>query len=115
MITGEPFNFGPLSHVNKTVEDLIKELVKTWKDGQWIILDEDDNKKKESTVLKLNCDKAFDYLKWHASLSFEETVELTAEWYKAFYNNENDMYNMTVQQIYKYTELARNRGLFWTK
>ena len=39
----------------------------------------------ESGLLKLNCDKALHILNWHAVLDFEETVALTADWYRAFY------------------------------
>ena len=33
---------------------------------------------------KLNCDKALHFLDWHAVMNFEDTVNMTSEWYKAF-------------------------------
>ena len=42
--------------------------------------------KKESKLLKLNSLKAKKILKWEPVLSFQKTVEMTALWYKAFYN-----------------------------
>ena len=113
-INGESFNFGPSSETKKSVEEVIKEFIKTWKDGRFFIADKNKGEKKESTLLKLNCDKALHYLNWHALLSFEKTVKMTAEWYKAFYGGKK-MYDFTVKQIDEYTDLARKRGLDWTK
>lgn len=117
-VSGESFNFGPLSNVNRTVEELISDFVKIWGNGKWVASDNTNNtkaNKKEAGLLKLNCDKALCYLNWHAVLSFEETVKMTAEWYKAFYNRENDMFGFTVRQIEEYIELANNCGLIWAK
>lgn len=113
-VGGESFNFGPLSEVNRTVEELIKEFVKTWGNGQWHVRSNNETKK-ESTLLKLNCDKTLYYLKWHAVLSFEETVKMTAEWYKAYYNGEKDMFGFTTKQIEDYTYLAQKQGLVWAR
>lgn len=112
-VAGESFNFGPLSDVNRTVEELIKEFVKTWGKGEWYVSGNNNKDKKESTLLKLNCDKALSYLRWHAVLSFGETVEMTANWYKVFYNGEKNIYGVTVKQIEEYTKLAMQRRLMW--
>lgn len=110
--SGESFNFGPSDSVNTTVEELIKSFVRVWGIGEWYIADPD-AKKKESTLLKLNCDKAMNFLNWHAVLSFEETVEMTAEWYRAFYGGEKDMYGFTAKQIRRYADIAEMHGLPW--
>ncbi len=114
-VTGGSFNFGPSSDVNRPVEELIKEFSGSWGDGKWNVSAVSGKEKKESTLLKLNCDKALHYLKWHAILSFEETVKITANWYKTFYEGEEDMYRFTIKQIEDYTDLARKRGLIWAK
>ena len=112
---GESFNFGPLSDVNRTVEELIRDFAKLWKDSKWYVTDNIEAEKKEAGLLKLNCDKALSSLNWHALLSFEETVRMTADWYKAFYNGEKDMYSFTTKQLLEYVNLANTRGLIWTK
>lgn len=112
---GESFNFGPSNDVNRTVEELIKEFAKKWAGKKWYISNLDTGAKKESTLLKLNCDKALEYLNWRTVFSFEETVGMTADWYKAFYSGERDMYEFTTQQIEEYTLLARERGLALAK
>lgn len=114
-VTGESFNYGPLSDVNRTVEELIKEFTRSWRDGKWSVSSVSGNEKKESTLLKLNCDKALHYLKWHAILSFEETVKITANWYKTFYEGQEDMYRFTIKQIEEYKNLALKRELAWAK
>jgi CDP-glucose 4,6-dehydratase len=115
-VTEESFNFGPLSDASKSVEELIKEFTEMWGDGKWYESDKRNTGKKESNLLKLNCDKALYYLNWHAVLSFKETVKITAEWYKDFYNDtDKDMYDATTKQIEEYKNLARKRGLIWAK
>ena len=67
-------------------------------------------------MLKLNCDKALFDLNWHSTLQFNETVKMTVEWYKTYYQNKDQsMYNFTISQIEAYTELAFTRGLNWAK
>ncbi len=112
-VIGESFNFGPSDRVDKTVKELIEEFVKTWDGGRWTIIKDSHEIKKESRLLKLNCDKALFFLKWRTTLTFDEAVRMTAEWYKAYYNGDKDMYQYTVYQIKKYTELAKNRELKW--
>ena len=58
---------------------------------------------------KLNCDKALYDLRLAAnSIQFSETVKMTVEWYKRYYENSNQsMYDFTVSQIDEYTELAK--------
>ncbi len=114
-IAGESFNFGPPAGVDRTVEELIKDFTKVWGNGNWSISKKENIGKKESTLLKLNCDKALRFLNWHAALSFEETVKMTAQWYKTFYAGRKNMYRFTAQQIEDYTDLAQRRGLLWTK
>ena len=45
---------------------------------------------KECTLLKLCCDKALAHLGWKATLTFEETIRYTAEWYHRFYKGQSD-------------------------
>jgi len=111
---GESFNFGPLSDVNRTVEELLSEFTKTLKNSKWYVSKEGDEVKKECTLLHLNCEKALSYLNWHAVLSFEETVKITSEWYENYYNSVyKDMCDFTTKQIDEYRCLAQRRGLIW--
>ena len=75
------FNFGPNISSNKTVEDLVLEILKHWP-GEW--LDKSDpNAIHEAGKLNLASDKAFHLLNWRPRWNFETTVKHTVEWYKA--------------------------------
>ena len=68
----------------------------------------------EAGLLKLNCDKALFNLNWRSTLEFEETVRMTAEWYKVFYQTSNkSMFDFTVSQIVEYTNLAKSKSIAW--
>lgn len=110
---GEAFNFGPDQKVNQPVSELIEIFLSYWGDGGW--RHEPGVEMKEATLLKLSCDKALDLTGWHAVLSFNETVRLTAEWYKAYYKGSEDMHRFSLKQIDSYVTEALQQELPWTK
>ncbi|HDY7502811.1 CDP-glucose 4,6-dehydratase [Vibrio vulnificus] len=113
---GSAFNFGPAAHNNQSVSDLIEEMKKYWKNVSWKDTSDHDQVFHEAGLLKLNCDKALMKLGWLPTLSFDETVEFTVSWYKEYYSQSSEnMYSMTSNQIDKYTALAVERGISWTK
>ena len=67
----------------------------------------------ESNLLKLNCDKALHYLHWQAVLPFQETVRMTAEWYRSYYENPSTIREVSCLQIKEYEALAKTKGLLW--
>ena len=69
----------------------------------------------ESGLLKLNCDKSLHYLHWHAVMGFEETVRMTAEWYRAYYRQPAQIANITRSQIEVYTSIAKQQKLEWAE
>ena len=78
---GEPFNFGPPAHQNRTVLELVQSMSRYWDKVSWKGISGDEKQSYESGLLKLNCDKALYHLNWQAILPFQETVRMTAEWY----------------------------------
>ena len=40
-------------------------------------------------------------------------IEFIAEWYDNYYKKSVKTYDITINQILKYTDLAKNRGLEW--
>ena len=104
-LSGNAFNFGPNSNQNYTVIDVVKELSKNWEGSSWR---EDQNKIKkvqESQLLKLNCDKALHLLKWNPTLNFEETINLTIDWYYDFYSQESfNTFDKCIKQIKTYSK-----------
>ena len=61
----------------------------------------------EAGLLKLNCDKAQHDLNWLPTLRFDETVRMTINWYKEFYElSEQMVYGKSLSQISEYTKIA---------
>lgn len=111
---GEPFNFGPLVHQNHTVLELVKAMSEHWEQVCWEDVSDSGEKPHESGLLKLNCDKAIQHLSWEAILSFQETVRMTAEWYRSFYENPSAIRKVTFSQIKEYETCAQSKGIQWT-
>jgi CDP-glucose 4,6-dehydratase len=113
---GESFNFGPNAEYNKTVKELLDDLSKNWKLKQEpSFLAEETSEFHEAGLLKLNCDKALFHLKWLPTLDYNKLIEFTSTWYYNFYNTKTDMLKFTNNQIKEYEEIAKNRGIEWTK
>lgn len=111
-IHGEAFNFGPNNSKNYNVISLVKIMKKHWKKISWKTM----KKRKikgfyESNLLKLNSNKAKKILKWKCILSFNETVNMIAEWYINFYYKKNKNYKISFQQIKKYEKLLKIRSI----
>lgn len=110
---GESFNFGPLSQQNHSVQELVECMAKQWDQVRWRDISEYTVEPYESGLLKLNCDKALHELNWHAVMDFEETVEMTVEWYRSYYKSPQSICDLTKSQIQKYCSLAKEKKLFW--
>ncbi|MBT8567969.1 CDP-glucose 4,6-dehydratase [Polynucleobacter paneuropaeus] len=112
---GEVFNFGPRAIHNHSVLDLVKEIGKFWNQVSWLDVSNQDMGPYESALLKLNCDKALFYLDWHAVMDFEDTVRMTAQWYKNFYQGDGSILEFTKRQISEYVNLAKEKQLTWAQ
>ena len=111
---GEAYNFGPSADQNYPVSKLIDEMSKDWDKIRWNDTSSNAGHVHEAGLLKLNCDKSLFDLQWHSALQFEETVKMTVEWYKAYYQNqEQSMYDFTIDQIESYTKAAKLKGVSW--
>jgi CDP-glucose 4,6-dehydratase len=86
------------------VLDLVKQMSLSWPKVKWIECEPQASSFYESGLLKLNCDKALHFLKWRALLDFEETVALTANWYRAFYECPDKIASITEMQISEYSK-----------
>ncbi|MBT5633879.1 MAG: CDP-glucose 4,6-dehydratase [Nitrospina sp.] len=113
-IHGEAYNFGPPAHQNHSVRELINEMTKYWDNIRWNDISKNREHLHEAGLLKLNCDKALFDLNWQPTLHFSETVRMTVEWYKNYYQNiDSSMFNFTAEQINEYTLFAKARHMKW--
>jgi CDP-glucose 4,6-dehydratase len=112
---GEPFNFGPHAQQNHSVLELVKQMALHWEQVRWQDVSGSIAGPYESGLLKLNCDKSLHYLQWHAVMGFEDTVRMTAEWYRAYYQQPANIAPTTNAQIAAYTAIAKQHGLVWAQ
>lgn len=77
------FNFGPYLEANRTVRDLIENVLLYWS-GSWIDVS-DPSQPHEASRLHLQIDKAYHKLGWTPRWSFATTVERTISWYRSVY------------------------------
>lgn len=111
----EAFNFGPLADSVFTVESVLQNMARFMEKAVWEVEKTDDSKK-ESTLLKLCCDKALHVLDWQPVLMFEETIELTARWYDAYYSGSDEsIRKLSKDQLLVYMNKARKKGLKWAQ
>jgi CDP-glucose 4,6-dehydratase len=102
----EAWNFGPGQDKIHTVSALVDEIVKQWGLGSWK-KSETENNKHEAGLLSLDISKSRSKLKWNPVLSFEESVKMTIDWYKAQLLNE-DMFKFSLKQIEFYERAFLN-------
>ena len=102
------FNFGPNEESVLKVADVAKKVVENYKKGEVFVCKRDNLH--EANLLMLNIDKAKDVLNWTPTLTADEAIKNTVEWYKHFYNNDVNMHEFTLEQIQEYEE-----SVLWNK
>lgn len=95
------FNFGPDEDSILKVADVAQKVVEFYGKGE-VVVQKRDNLH-EAGLLMLNIEKAANVLGWHPSLTADEAIQKTVEWYKNFYSSDIDIYNFTLKQIEDYS------------
>lgn len=95
------FNFGPALNSNRTVAEIVQEILKHWP-GEW--QDKSDpHAPHEAGKLNLATDKAFHLLGWQPRWDFATTIEKTVGWYRSV-NEGADPGELTRQHIIEYSQ-----------
>ena len=84
---------------------------KYWNKVLWKVTNKSKNNFYESNLLKLNINKAKIKLKWKSILTFKETINMVAEWYKNYYLNPKEIYKTSFNQIKEYEKLLKKRSI----
>ena len=103
------FNFGPTVNSNRTVADLVAEILKHWP-GRW----EDKSDPyavHEASLLHLSIDKAHHLLAWDPVWDFAQTITQTIQWYHE--SGGAEISGFTAEQISRYEQDAARRGVQW--
>ena len=111
----EAFNFGPPAEAVNPVRDVVVAL-KEHLPGLDLTIDESQAHFHEAGLLKLTCDKALSYINWRPVLDFDETMQISAEWFRRYYEDGAEgILGFTQGQLDQYTKLATERGLAWAE
>jgi len=95
------FNFGPDPNANRTVKEVVEELLRHTR-GEWI--DKSDPKAvHEAGLLNLDIRKAKKVLGWKPTWDFGETIARVAEWYVGVSDGEKPL-ELTQRQIASFEE-----------
>ena len=100
------WNFGPLDGINRTVTELIEEIVKH--DSNNDVVYDNSNNNLEANLLKLDISKAVSQLNWMPVLDFEETLKYTIEGYLSDLDG-NSAIGDRLKTIEFYTEAAKKQ------
>lgn len=110
----EGFNFGPNEDSVLKVAEVAQKVVEYYGKGEVVVHKRDDLH--EANLLMLNIEKAERVLGWTPTYTADEAIEKTIEWYKNFYDNDNeDMFGFTLGQIAEYEESIKWNKNFATK
>ena len=96
-----------------TVKEIAEFITGRWK-GSYKI-DSDPDAWHEARYLQLDCSKAFQRLKWKAVLDIKSALDMTVSWYKKYYDDKADAYQLCLSQIEEYSKKAAELNLVWAK
>lgn len=107
------FNFGPALASNRTVKDLVEEMLRHWP-GHWEDRS-DPHAVHEAKLLNLATDKAHHFLAWQPVWDFARTIQHTATWYRTADAAPSGIHQLTLAQIGDYARDAASLKLSWTQ
>lgn len=96
------FNFGPNEDSVLTVAEVSKMVTELYGKGKVFV--GEPSPLHEAGLLMLNIEKAAEVLNWTPTLTANEAIRNTVEWYRHFYAQDVDMYKFTMNQIKEYEE-----------
>jgi CDP-glucose 4,6-dehydratase len=101
------WNFGPADEDTVPVRELLDRFFAHWGEGSWQAESEAVGPH-EAGLLRLDCSKARTLLGWRVALGLDQTVALTAEWYRraTSVSEAVDLRQLTLEQIDHYEQAA---------
>jgi CDP-glucose 4,6-dehydratase len=104
----DAWNFGPDPEGNRTVREMLDRFQHHWPAVSWRI--DRDSQPHESSLLYIDASKARKLLGWRPVYSFEDSVRLTAAWYRTFQETGTAE---SRRQIEEYLLAAADAGVSW--
>ncbi|AVQ28638.1 CDP-glucose 4,6-dehydratase [Fusobacterium ulcerans] len=99
----EGWNFGPNLDAIVNVWEVAEKIVKDYRKGNLKDIS-DPNALHEAKLLLLDITKSRFELGWKPTLTIDKSIELTAEWYKRYKNE--DVYQLCIKQINEFSKLG---------
>jgi CDP-glucose 4,6-dehydratase len=108
------WNIGPSETQVHTVAQVVRSILTKWPTNRSLVVEKDDLAR-EAQLLRLDCSKAYQHLKWRAAWQIDRALDAIVDWYKQFYSGsgDRDMYSFAVQQIEQYTRDAQSQNIAW--
>ncbi|MEY4572259.1 MAG: hypothetical protein RLZ10_1485 [Bacteroidota bacterium] len=94
------WNFGPDTSNHKTVYQVATKIIKSIGSGS-IEIDKAGSEFHEARLLQLNCDKAHQLLGWLPRWHADESIDMTADWYRRYLLGE-PVVDITKMQLLEY-------------
>ncbi len=105
----EGWNFGPSLDGAVSVRQLVSRMTSAWPSVQAAIAPEE-NAPHEAQLLRLDNTKAGERLGWRPSLTLEDTVRFTVEWYRAVHERPSCAAEMMHKQLNDYERQVAGAG-----
>jgi CDP-glucose 4,6-dehydratase len=105
------FNFGPDREANRTVRELVEEILLHWP-GEWVDKS-DPHAVHEAKLLHLETARALRLLKWRPVWNFSRTIEQTVVWYRTVEKSPELARDFLLGQISDYCADAGKKKLSW--
>ncbi len=106
------WNFGPDDDETISVGEVVEHIKKIWNKFDYNITENNESKKHEATLLKLDCTKAKVKLGWKATWDSHQTFEYTTKWYKTFYEKKQIL---SYTHLRKYIKNAQGKQVIWSR
>lgn len=94
------FNFGPNEESVITVAEVSKMVCEFYEKGKVFV--GNPSPLHEAGLLMLNIEKAEKILNWTPTLTAQDAIRDTVDWYKKYYEKNTNMYEFTMKQIKNY-------------
>lgn len=112
------WNFAPSTEAPVPVLELAERFLKRWAPTPSVVRlpePEHDNRQ-ESTLLRLDSDKALHLLGWRTTWNLDEMIAATADWYLAHSRQPDaDLADLSGSQIALYVARAQKNGVAWAR
>ena len=105
---GEAWNFGPPATDCVSVQTILEKMAHYWSPADIRL---EPTEQHEAAILTINSCKAAHRLGWHPPYSLDQSLALTAEWYKTYQLNPSELHAVTQRQLLQYFEKIQQSPL----